>query len=99
MHHYSKQQKVRTAVVVLLALMLIISAICLGTLRKGETGTDLLVPNAGIVKGLDEERKYFVGDPFTVPQAEISYEGKTYPAESSLVIFPDKAPPESNLSY
>ena len=91
MHHYSKQQKVRTAVVVLLALMLIISAICLGTLRKGETGTDLLVPNAGIVKGLDEERKYFVGDPFTVPQAEISYEGKTYPAESSLVIFPDKS--------
>lgn len=38
------------------------------------------------VKSIDDA--YYVGDAFTVPQADIFYDGKSYPSESAVVVFP-----------
>lgn len=40
-------------------------------------------------RGIGFRSEYFVGDFFKVPDGEISYGGSKYPAENTVVIFPD----------
>lgn len=89
MQHISKPQKFCAVTAIVLLLTMIVFAALWGTSRTVTADMAAPRPAAAVSGGLDSDQEYFVGDFFKFPDGEISYGGSKYPAENTVVIFPD----------